>query len=96
MKQCHLQQHGLDINILSEVSRTEKDHAISLICLVSCVRLFAALWTVAHEAPLSLRIVQARILEWVAMPSSKDIAYMWNIKYDTDELVYETKTDSQI
>ena len=26
-------------------------------------------WTVAHQAPLSVRILQARILEWVAMPS---------------------------
>ena len=37
----------------------------------SCVRLIATLWTVAHQAPLSLRILQACILEWVAMPSSK-------------------------
>ena len=28
-------------------------------------------WTVAHQAPLSIGILQARILEWVAMPSSK-------------------------
>ena len=26
---------------------------------------------------------------------SYDITYMWNLKYDTDELIYETKTDSQ-
>ena len=26
-------------------------------------------WTVAHQAPLSMEILQARILEWVAMPS---------------------------
>ena len=26
---------------------------------------------VAHEAPLSMGILQARILEWVAMPSSR-------------------------
>ena len=24
-----------------------------------------------------------------------DIPYMWNIKYDTDELIYEIETDSQ-
>ena len=35
----------------------------------SCVQLFVTLWTRAHQAPLW--IVQARILEWVAMPSSK-------------------------
>ena len=28
-------------------------------------------WTVAHQAPLSMGILQARILEWVAMPSSR-------------------------
>ena len=26
-------------------------------------------WTVAQQAPLSMRILQARILEWVAIPS---------------------------
>ena len=25
-----------------------------------------------------------------------DITYMWNLKYDTNEHVYETKTNSQI
>ena len=24
-----------------------------------------------------------------------DITYMWNLKYDTNELTYETETDSQ-
>ena len=28
-------------------------------------------WAVAHQAPLSMGILQARILEWVAMPSSR-------------------------
>ena len=28
------------------------------------------LWTVAHQAPLSVGILQARILEWVDTPSS--------------------------
>jgi len=35
------------------------------------VWLFANPWTVAHQAPLSMGILQARILEWVAMPSSR-------------------------
>ena len=38
---------------------------------ISCVQLFATLWTEAHQASLSLGILQARILEWVAMPSSR-------------------------
>ena len=25
-----------------------------------------------------------------------DITYMWNLKYDTQDHIYETKTDSQI
>ena len=39
--------------------------------LLSCVRLFVIPWTVALQAPLSMGIFQARILEWVTMPSSK-------------------------
>ena len=38
--------------------------------LLSSVWLFATPWTVAHQALLSL---QARILEWVAIPSSGDL-----------------------
>ena len=37
----------------------------------SCVQLFATLWTVARQAPLVHGILQARILEWVAVPSSR-------------------------
>ena len=37
----------------------------------SCVQLFATLWTVAYQAPQSMGILQARILEWVAMPSPR-------------------------
>ena len=41
---------------------------------VSCfswVQLFATPWTVTHQAPLSIGILQARILEWVAISSSR-------------------------
>ena len=38
---------------------------------LSCVWLFGIPWTVAHQGPLSMGILQARILEWVAMPSSR-------------------------
>ena len=40
------------------------------ICMLShfsCVWLFATLWTIACQAPLSLGILQARILEWVSL-----------------------------
>ena len=37
----------------------------------SCVRLFATPWTTACQAPLSMGVLQARVLEWIAMPSSR-------------------------
>ena len=40
---------------------------LSLMCL--CIPL--TLWTVARQAPLSMGILQARILEWVAIPFSR-------------------------
>ena len=44
----------------------------SVLCLVpqSCPILWDP-WTVARQPPLSMGILQARILEWVAMPSSR-------------------------
>ena len=39
--------------------------------LLSCVQLFVTPWTVARQAPLSTRILQARILEWVAISFSR-------------------------
>ena len=40
-------------------------------CMLSSVQLFATPWTVAHQAPLSMGSLPARILEWIAMPSSR-------------------------
>ena len=34
----------------------------------SLVQLFVTVWTEAHQAALSMWILRARILEWVAMP----------------------------
>ena len=39
--------------------------------LLSCVQLFVTPWTVALQAPLVHEILQARILEWVAIPFSR-------------------------
>ena len=36
--------------------------------LLTHVQFFPTPWTVAHRAPLSMGILQARMLEWVAMP----------------------------
>ena len=44
--------------------------ACAMLGFFSHVQLFATLWTVAHQAPLSLGILQVRIWEWVAMLSS--------------------------
>ena len=41
--------------------------------LLSQIQLFVTLWTIALEAPLSLGILQARILEWVSCPSPGDL-----------------------
>ena len=45
---------------------------VSVLCakLFSCVQLFATLWTIA-QAPLSMGFSKARILEWVAISSSR-------------------------
>ena len=42
------------------------------------VRLFATPWTVAHQAPLSVGILQARILEWVGYPFSRGSSKLRN------------------
>ena len=36
------------------------------------IRYFATLWTVASQAPLSMGILQARMLKWVAISSSRE------------------------
>ena len=38
---------------------------------LSCVRLSATLWTVAHQAPPSMGFFQARVLEWGAIAFSR-------------------------
>ena len=47
-----------------------KDVSVSSLQLFSRVQLFATPWTVALQAPQSIGIPQAKILEWVAVPSS--------------------------
>ena len=49
--------------------------ACAVLCLVAqCIRLFATPWILAHKAPLSMGILQAKILEWVAMLFSRGIS----------------------
>ena len=55
------------------------DDLILFMCpayVLSCfnhVQLFAALWAINCQDLLSMGILQARILEWVIMPSSRDL-----------------------
>ena len=42
-----------------------------LVCSAVLSRSVVTPWTVAHQVPPSMGILQARILEWVAMPSSR-------------------------
>ena len=44
-----------------------------MLSLFTHVQLFATLWTVAHEALLSMGILQARILEKVAVIPPRDL-----------------------
>ena len=64
------------INWNSSVKKSCALYPISLFALCPCqslsrVQLFESPWTVTHQAPLSMGIPQARILEWVAVPSSR-------------------------
>ena len=48
------------------------------VCVLSCfsrVLLCATIWTVAHQTPLSMGILHARILGWVAISSSGDLSH---------------------
>ena len=46
----------------------DKDHKVCTLSHFSRVPLFATPWTLSDQAPLSMGILQARILEWVAIP----------------------------
>ena len=46
-------------------------------------------WTVAHQAPLCLGILQARILEWVSMPSSRGSSQPRSPMFQADSLLCE-------
>ena len=46
-------------------------HGCACAELLSHVKVFATPWSVAHQTPVSMGTLQARILEWVAMPFSR-------------------------
>ena len=48
----------------------------NFVCVLSCSVVsdsFVTLWTVVCQAPMSMRFFQARILEWVAISSSRGL-----------------------
>ena len=49
---------------------------------------FAATW-------MDLEIIILSEVSQAEKQISHDITYMWNLKYNTNELIYETETDSQ-
>ena len=49
---------------------------------------FAATW-------MDLEIISLNGVSQKERQIPYDLTYMWNLKYDTNELIYETETDSQ-
>ena len=71
-----------------------------MLCLVaesfSCIQLFVTPHTVPHQAPLSMGILQARILEWVAMPSPRVSSQPRSPALQVDSLAAEPLGKPQI
>ena len=63
----------IDLTVIISQSIGKSNHHLKYILALSlsCVQLFVTPWTVAHQSPLSMGIIQTRILEQVAMPSSR-------------------------
>ena len=77
----HLYWTGISTAIGSGSSIFNKPSRWFLPCMLSLfghVKLFATLWIVACQVPLSMGILQAIILEWVAMPFSKGSSWPRN------------------
>ena len=55
---------------------------------LSRVRLFATPWTATHQAPLSMGILQAEILEWVVIPFSRDNRLLHSSKNSSKPLIH--------
>ena len=75
MATCFLKaRNGEERSREGERLQQERCYNLTHVCLLSRfshVQLSVTPWTVAHQAPLSMGIPQARILEWVAVPSSR-------------------------
>ena len=59
---------------LPKMSTSESLESVNMLCYMYCavLSLFETPWAAARQAPLSMGLIlQARILEWVVMPSSR-------------------------
>ena len=68
------EQHGSTIAGKSWISKEEASGTedVCAVCVPRSCPLFEKPWTIALQAPLSMGILQTRILEWVAMLSSRE------------------------
>ena len=83
---------------LNEIIQSIEPHALSRYYIIiirvsaelfSHVQLFATPWTVACQAPLTMGILQARILEWVAISSSRRSSWPRSPTFQADALPSE-------
>ena len=67
--------HLYKLPVLSGTMTIHTDVCVIVCCaeLLSCAQLFVTPWTVAHQAPLSMEILQARILERLPCPSPGNV-----------------------
>ena len=69
-----------------------KNCCLYYMCLVvSVVSDSATPWTVARQTPLSMGILQARILEWLTMPSSRASSQPRFPALQADSTIWTTK-----
>ena len=66
-------EYSLAVNVVDFLLVFSLDQQCSVLSCFSRVRLFATQCSGARQAPLSMGILQARILEWAAMTSSRDL-----------------------
>ena len=63
--------HQANVAIASSLYKPSWPGLLLLLCRFSHVWLFATLWTIAHQAPLSMEFSRQELLEWVAIPFSR-------------------------
>ena len=53
------------------------------------------LFLIQNAILMDLELILSRVSQREKNQTLYDITYMYNLKYDTNELIYETETDSQ-